>query len=239
MSKVVAVVPARGGSKALPLKSIALVAGKPLLAWTAHAALAATRLDRVLLSTDDERIAEVGAASGLEVPFMRPTALAADDTPMTDVLSHALHWLEEQHADVEAVVLLQPTSPLRRAEHIDAAVDLLRATKAESVVSIVEVPHQYSPASLLLREEDGSLYRWDDRGPLVTRRQDKPRVFARNGPAVVAHLPDVVRRKDAYGSPLVGYQMTLIDSFDIDGPDDLTLVQALLLERSQANPAFS
>ncbi|MCU1356866.1 MAG: Acylneuraminate cytidylyltransferase [Acidimicrobiales bacterium] len=223
--------PARGGSKGIPRKCIAAVAGRPLLAWTADAALAAASLDRVLLSTDDDEIAAVGEDLGLAVTFRRPPALAADDTPMTAVTSHALEWCRSEGIDVGAIVLLQPTSPLRRPEHIDEAVALLADTGAESVVSVVAVPHQYNPVSILQRSGAGFLERWNDDGPLVTRRQDKPEVYARNGPAIVVNRAAVVARGDAYGEPLAGYVMSQLDSLDVDGPDDLVLVDLLLRDR--------
>ena len=234
MGETVAVVPARGGSKGIPRKSIAQVAGRPLLAWTAEAALATPGLDRVLLSTDDDEIAGVGESLGLAVPFRRPAELASDDAPMTAVTAHALAWCMAQGIDVDVVVLLQPTSPLRRAEHITGALDLLASSDAESVVSVVEVPHQYNPVSVLRRDGAGLLERWDATGPLVTRRQDKPSVYARNGPAIVANRAAVVARGDAYGDPLAGYLMSANDSFDIDEPDDLFLVDLLLRHRRGA-----
>lgn len=231
MGEIVGVVPARGGSKGIPRKCIVPVGGRPLLAWTAEAALGASGLDRVLLSTDDDEIAAVGEGLGLAVPFRRPAELATDEAPMTAVTGHALAWCRDQGIEVDVVVLLQPTSPLRRPEHIDGALALLAASGAESVVSVVEVPHQFNPVSVLRRAPDGRLARFDPEGPLVTRRQDKPPVFARNGPAVVANRAAVVARGDAYGDPLAGYVMAALDSHDIDDPDDLHLVDLLLRDR--------
>src|SRR5713226_4160200 len=105
---IVGLIPARGGSKSIPRKNLALVAGRPLLAYTARAALGATRLDRIILSTDDDEIAETGRALGLEVPFLRPAALAGDETGMFPVLFHALDWLADRGTAAAALVLLQP-----------------------------------------------------------------------------------------------------------------------------------
>src|SRR6185312_12148312 len=116
---ILGLVPARGGSKSIPRKNLAPLAGKPLLAWTADAALAARRLTRTVLSTDDVEIAELGRTLGLDVPFLRPAELAADATPMLPVMRHAADWFAARGGTVEAVVLLQPTSPLRTAAHID------------------------------------------------------------------------------------------------------------------------
>src|SRR5262245_16834240 len=123
---VLGLITARGGSKGIPRKNLVPLLGRPLLAYTCEAALASTSLARVVLSTDDEEIASVGRAEGIEVPFMRPAELSRDDTPSIDVAVHAVQWLAT-HAgwQADALVLLQPTSPLRTAHHIDEACALM------------------------------------------------------------------------------------------------------------------
>jgi CMP-N-acetylneuraminic acid synthetase len=222
--RALAVIPARGGSKGLAAKALRLLGGRPLLAHTAEAALASRRVAKVILSTDDEAIAEVGVTLGLDVPFMRPHELAADDTPMLPVLQHALGAVRGQGFDV--VVLLQPTSPLRRADHVDAALALLDRTGADSVVSVVEVPHQYNPLSVLV--VDGDRARPYSDGPMPTRRQDKPRVFARNGPAVLAVKASVVEGGSLYGQDSRALVMSPLESVDIDNQDDLDYAEFLL-----------
>jgi len=225
---VLGVIPARGGSKGIPHKNLRPVGGRPLLAYTADAALASRRLTRVVVSTDDPAIGEAARSLGLDVPFLRPSELAADETPMLPVLQHALGATAEGgRADV--VVLLQPTSPLRRAEHIDAAVDLLMTSGADSVVSVVDVPHQFNPVSVMKLEGD-RLVPYAD-GPLVTRRQDKPRVFARNGPAVLAVRATVLDGSSLYGRDVRPLFMTAEESLDVDTPADLDLLDCLLARR--------
>jgi CMP-N,N'-diacetyllegionaminic acid synthase len=221
---VLGIIPARGGSKAIPGKNLAPVGGRPLVGHTFDAARRSRTLTRIVLSTDSEQIAELGRAEGIDVPFLRPTELAADDTPMIDVLEHAVRTLAATPEDV--VVLLQPTSPLRRPEHIDAAVDLLLESGADSVVSVVAVPHQFTPGSLM-RIEAGRLVPFVA-GPLVTRRQDKPSLFARNGPAVLATRASLIGQHELYGSDVRPYLMSREDSIDVDEPFDLELVEAVL-----------
>jgi N-acylneuraminate cytidylyltransferase/CMP-N,N'-diacetyllegionaminic acid synthase len=216
---VLAVIPARGGSKGIPRKNVANVAGRPLLAYTADAARGAKRLTRIIVSTDDNAIADAARRLGLEVPFMRPATLAADDAPMLPVLQHAVTTMRQCGFRADVVVLLQPTSPLRRAEHIDAAIDLLDRSGADSVVSVVEVPHQFHPISVM--RLDGDRLRPFIDGPLVTRRQDKPRVFARNGPAVVAVRAAVIENGSLYGEDCRALVMGSDESLDIDSPGDL------------------
>jgi CMP-N-acetylneuraminic acid synthetase len=224
------VIPARGGSKGIPRKNLAALAGRPLLAYTADAARTSRRLARVVLSTDSPEIAAAGAALGLDVPFMRPVALSADDTPMLPVLQHALETMAAAGVEAEAVVLLQPTSPLRRAEHIDAAIDLLESSGADSVVSVVEVPHQFHPLSVMTIE--GDRLRPMSDGPTVTRRQDKPRVYARNGPAVLAVRATVLRAGSLYGDEICPVVMSPRESLDIDDAWDLELADLILSKRA-------
>jgi len=226
---VLGVIPARGGSKGIPNKNLAPLCGRPLLAYTADAVKASTRLTRTIVSTDDEDIAACARSLGLEVPFMRPPSLAADEAPMLPVLQHAIERLRADGFETDIVVLLQPTSPLRRAEHIDAAIDWLQRTAADSVVSVVEVPHQFNPLSVM-RIEDGLLKPFLD-GPTVTRRQDKPRVFARNGPAVLAVRAAVVSGGSLYGERSWPLGMSAEDSLDVDTPWDLKLVEHSLQTR--------
>lgn len=228
--RILGLIPARGGSTSIPGKNIALLGGRPLLAHTCAAALASRRLTRVVLSTDDRAIAEVGRQCGVEVPFLRPLELAHDDTPMVDVLQHALSMLQDaERYRPEVVVLLQPTSPLRRAEHIDAAVDLLLQTGAETVVSVVKVPHQFGLGSLMSLQ-DGNLVPLLSE-PLILRRQDKPQLFARNGPAVMAVRREVVERGQLYGAVVRPLEMEPAESVDIDDADDFALAEFWLLRR--------
>jgi CMP-N,N'-diacetyllegionaminic acid synthase len=237
MDRILGLIPARGGSKSIPRKNLATLAGRPLLAYTCDAALGAKRLTRVVLSTDDEEIARVGSECGLEVPFLRPAELARDDTPSVAVARHCLEWLAEREGfKADVVALLQPTSPLRRAHHIDEALEQLEETGADTVVSVVEVPHRFSPYSVM-KVQDGRLRDFCE-APVPFdryRRQDMPPLYARNGPAVLAARTQVVMEENSfYGSQVVPYLMGTADSIDIDSPFDLELTAWLLERRSQA-----
>lgn len=221
---VLGLIPARGGSKGIRRKNIVPLGGKPLLAWTCEAARAARSLSRTILSTDDEEIAATGRACGVEVPFLRPPELARDDTPSVDVALHALEWLAN-HEDwqAEVLVLLQPTSPFRRAEHIDAAVTELERTGADTVVSVVEVPHNFHPWSVMKWNGEW-LEDFLSPAPGLDRfrRQNLPRVYARNGPAVVVtRVATILARRSFYGERVAGYEMDRGTSVDIDDRDDL------------------
>jgi CMP-N-acetylneuraminic acid synthetase len=213
---VLGLIPARGGSKGISRKNLVPVAGKPLIAWTVEAARGAGELTSVVVSTDDD---EIAAAAGVEV-LRRPPELAADGTPMLDVVRHAVDELSP-----EVVVVLQPTSPLRRAEHVDACVRLLLESGADSVVSVVEVPHRFAPDALM-DVVDGRVVA---RGEARTR-QEKQRVYARNGPAVLA-VRAASLGDDLYGGDCRPFVMDERDSLDLDTVFDLELADLLLRSR--------
>ena len=223
---ILGVIPARGESKSIPRKNLANLAGKPLLAYTAECALKSRTLTRVILSTDDTEIAEIGQGYGLEVPFLRPPELAQDQTLIVPVLQHLLKWLEENenyHPDV--LVLLQPTSPFRRPQHVDQAVRLLIDNDADTVVSVVQVPHNFVPGSQM-QLVDGMLQLNSPDRP-VLRRQEKPVLYARNGPAVLAIRPDLVKAGELYTGRTWPLVMDKICSVDIDSPEDLLIAEHL------------
>jgi CMP-N,N'-diacetyllegionaminic acid synthase len=230
--EVLGIIPARGGSKGIPRKNLVLLDGRPLIAYTCDAARASRRLTRVLVSTDDEEIFSIVQALGLETPLLRSPQLAGDETPIVDVVLDVIATLERREAyRPDVIVLLQPTSPLRRAEHVDAAVDLLETSGADSVVSVVPVPHQFTPSSLLRLEGNRLLPAAE--GELRLRRQDKPRLFARNGPAVVAvRTPVLVERRTLYGPDTRALVMSREDSVDVDEHFDLQLAELLMAARS-------
>jgi CMP-N-acetylneuraminic acid synthetase len=232
VKNILGLIPARGGSKGIPGKNLIPLAGKPLLAYTVEAGLASHGLTRLVLSTDDQAIAEAGKGLGAEAPFLRPAALAQDDTPALPVIQHAVRFLEDQGWRADVVVYLQPTSPLRQARHIDAALELLFSQQADSVVSVMPVPHQFNPASVL-RLEDGCLQPFLPELAHLQRRQDKPRVWARNGPAVLASTyATLMEHGQLYGPRTCPLVMTPEESHDIDTPFDLELAAWLLGRRA-------
>ena len=203
--RILGLVPARGGSKGVPGKNVRPLAGHTLLEYTARAARESGVLDRVVLSTDSPEIADAGRRAGLEVPFMRPVRLAADETPMVPVIEHALTEVSRDGWSPDIVVLLQPTSPLRRPDHIRAAVAMLRDTGADSVVTVVEVPRHLSP-DYVMRIEGGRLEPFLPDGARVTRRQDARPAYSRDGTVYAFRRSTIERTGGIYGDdcrPLV------------------------------------
>jgi CMP-N-acetylneuraminic acid synthetase len=230
----VGLIPARGGSKGIGRKNITPVAGKPLLAWTAAAALTSQRLAGAILSTDDEEIAAVGVACGLEVPFLRPAALASDTASSIDVVMHALEWLDHHHRSADVIVLLQPTTPLRIAADIDGALLALASSEdATSVVSVARVPAHFAPDWQLSLDDRNELRLLDDRplSGIVRQRQLLPMTFYRNGAVYAVRREVLESQRSLYGDRCVGYVMPSERSVNIDTVEDLAEAERLLLGR--------
>jgi CMP-N-acetylneuraminic acid synthetase len=230
--RVIGLVPARGGSKGIPRKNIRLLCGKPLLQYTAEAALQTCSLTRVILSTEDEEIAEVGRRCGLDVPFLRPSELAKDETPMLSVVQHAIKWLEEQGDLFDAICLLQPSNPLRRSQDIDACIRLLQERDCDSVVTVLPVPAKYNPHWTYLQDSDGRLRISTGESEPITRRQDLPPALHREGSVYVTKLSVLREQNTLYGSYIVGYPVHASRSVNIDSPEDWALAERILTESS-------
>lgn len=232
--KILAVIPARGGSKGVSRKNVRELAGKPLIAWTIEAAIAASGLDRVIVSTEDEEIAAISRDHGAEVPFMRPSELAEDDSTTLAVLHDTVFRLEtEQGYRPDAVMTLQPTSPLRTSQHIDEAMSLFKADpNADSLVSCIEVPHIFHPRSVMKKRKDGYLWPYLD-DPQPTRRQDKEVVFARNGAAIYITETACLDRF-VFGGNLLAYPMSDEYSLDIDSEADFAVAEAFITQDSKS-----
>lgn len=231
---VLGLIPARGGSKGVPRKNIRLLAGKPLLAYTAEAALASQRLSRVILSTDDEEIAEVGRNCGLEIPFLRPAELAADTTPTLPVVQHALKFMETQGERFDAVCLLQPTNPLRQTSTIDGCIDLLERAEADTVFTMLAVPAEHNPHWVYFPNSDGSLRLSTGEATPIPRRQELPPAFHREGSVYVARRDVVMLQNSLYGARVLGFEIERSRSVNIDNLEDWTTAERLIQEKSSA-----
>ncbi|MGH9843270.1 MAG: cytidylyltransferase domain-containing protein, partial [Blastocatellia bacterium] len=218
--RILGLIPARGESKGVPRKNIKLLRGKPLLAYTAAAALASRRLARVILSTEDEEIAKVGRDCGVETPFLRPPELARDETPMLPVAQHAVRFLEETGERFDAVCLLQPTNPLRTADDIDACIQLLEASEADAVVTVLPVPAEFNPHWVFFVDGDGRLRLSTGEAAPIPRRQELPPAFHREGSVYVTRRDVLMEQNSFYGARLLGYVMDPARSVNIDAPED-------------------
>ena len=212
--KVLALIPARGGSKGLPRKNILPVGDRPLIAWTIEAARQASCISCVVLSSDDREIIAEALNRGCEVPFKRPAELASDTASSMDVVLHALN----QMPGYEYVVPLQPTSPLRTAGDIDAAFNLMLEKQAPACVSVCSV--EESPYWMYQFEGQSYLRSVLEAPQGVTRRQDLPDVYSLNGAIYIARVDWLLRQRSFVSADTVGYVMPKERSMDIDTPED-------------------
>ena len=224
---VLGIITARGGSKSVPKKNIALVAGKPLIAWTIEAALSSNALSRVIVSTDDDEIAQVCREWGAEVPFIRPNELAQDYSPHVDVVIHAAEWISKYYNwSPEYVMLLQPTSPLRIAEDIDESVNLALKRNADGVVSVEEAPRH--PYVIKRITKNGILEDFVEKPKGYLPRQSFPPVYAINGAIYLQRYVSLLKNKSFFAARTLPYLMPQERSLDIDTPWDLYLANLLL-----------
>jgi CMP-N,N'-diacetyllegionaminic acid synthase len=201
--RVLGLVPARSGSKGVPGKNTRCLGGRPLLVHTALAAVSAERLSAVVLSTDSQEIADLGLGAGLEVPFIRPDHLALDDTPSLPVVQHAIDALAAGGREFDAVCLLQPTSPIRPEGLIDACIDRLATSDADSVVTVRPLPDEHHPAWAFVEDLDGALRLYDGSPEPTIRRQDLAPAFVRDGAVYVTRV-DVIIGGSLYGRRTLG-----------------------------------
>ena len=239
--KVLGIITARGGSKGVPGKNLKLLAGKPLLAYTIDAARSCAALDRVILSTEDEVIAAAGRSLGCEVPFTRPAELSRDDTPHLPVIQHAAAWMRDhENYAFDAVMILQPTSPLRTSADIGAVVALLESTGADSVLSVSEVPaHSHPLRTLRLNALDEAVL-FATGEPVrkrINRRQDMQPAWVMNG-AIYACLTALLfgPEPSLYGDRVVAYRMPHDRSISIDDMDDWAAAERLLAQAPSPKP---
>lgn len=225
--QVLALVTARGGSKRIPRKSIAPVAGRPLIAWTIDAARGARSVGRVVVSTDDPEMAAVSRQCGAEVPFLRPPELALADTPHIDVVVHAVDWLRSHEGfSPSHVLLLQPTSPLRLADDIDRTVAIALERDADAVVSVTDAhPH---PCLAKRVKPEGSMEDFFPWPAGEQRRQALPEAFVLNGAIYLARFDLLLRERTWYSKRTYAYRMPAERSLDIDTPWDLALADQIL-----------
>ncbi|WP_345866582.1 acylneuraminate cytidylyltransferase family protein [Shewanella algae] len=220
----IAIIPARGGSKRLPNKNILPLGGKPLIVWTIEAARQSKAFDLVLVSTDSETIAKVSLSAGATVPFLRPAELASDTATTNDVVSHMVAWVESQYGVVQRVALLQPTSPLRTAQHIQEAMALYDDKSASAVVSVCELDHPIQYCNRLPADHclEGFIT------PAANRRSQEFEPFYRiNGAIYLFDRLHVGDLSGIYCDSSYAYRMDKKSSVDIDDEFDFILAVAI------------
>lgn len=224
-----AIIPARGGSKGLPGKNIKELCGKPLIAWSVEAGLGSKYIDEVMVTTDSEEIARVARQFGASVPFLRPSELATDTATSFDVIKHVLQFYEgEGGRRFDYIVLLEPTSPLRDAGDVDAAIEqLLSSPSASSIVGICKTESQH-PAFLVKKGNENFLLGYENSDMKVLRRQDISDVYFFEGSVYVSKVDALLENKTFYHGATLGYEVPKWKSPEIDDIDDFIMVEALM-----------
>lgn len=229
---IIAVIPARAGSKGLPGKNIRELCGKPLIAWSIEAGLGSKYIDEVMVTTDSEEIARIAKALGASVPFIRPAELANDKSSSFDVIKHALnYYASERRKTFEYVVLLEPTSPLRDKDDIDMAIEQLLSTpEASAVVGICKTESQH-PAFLVRKDENNYLVGYENKDMKVLRRQEISDVYFFEGSVYVSNTNALLTHQSFYHDRTLGYEVPKWKSLEIDDIDDFVMVEAIMKYR--------
>lgn len=230
---VLAVVPARGGSKGIPKKNVQVLAGRPLVAHVGEFLRRLAYVDRAILSTDDAEIAAIGREAGLDVPFLRPAALSGDLISDVEVLLHALTEVERlDQRPYDVVVMLQPTCPLRRPEHVTATVEKLIDEGWDTVWTVSETDAKYHPLKQLTIDDANRLNLFDARGRGVIARQQLTPVYHRNGAAYAMTRACLLEQRTTLGGRSAAVILT-DPLINIDTRDDLARAEQLLKTQGQ------
>jgi CMP-N,N'-diacetyllegionaminic acid synthase len=218
--KILGIIPARGGSKGIPKKNIKILGGKPLLEYTAKAALESKLLSRLILSSDDSEIIKIAENLGLEVPFIRPKHLAQDNTPSISVIKHALEFYMTQNEKFDAVCILQVTSPFREEDLIDKALQKFETESLDCLISVREVPSDFNPHWVFETDTKDHLKIATGDNKIVARRQDLPKAFHRDGAIYITKSDVILEQNSLYGKS-IGYIESKNDHYiNIDTPED-------------------
>lgn len=224
---ILVVIPARGGSKGIPHKNIKLLGGKPLIGYSIDVARQFTADAHICVTTDDDQIIEVAEKSGLKVPFKRPAELATDGCGSNEVIQHAWQWYADRGHRYDAVLLLQPTSPFRKAEHLkeavalyDEGIDMVTSVKAAACNPYYDGFEEDEEGLLRISKGDGG----------IERRQDAPRVWQQNGSIYVINARSLMEKGMARFTKIRKYAMDERYSVDIDTPFDWQVAELILKE---------
>lgn len=223
---ILALIPARGGSKGVPRKNIRPLLDKPLIAYTIEAALKANFIDKIIVSTDDLEIADVSKKYGAEVPFLRPDELASDNAKGIDVILHAMNWMKKNYNLFDLILLLQPTSPLRKAEDIENALNIFLKKKAGAVVSVCEAEH--SPLWMNTIGDDLCMKDFLKKDVLNRNRQELSKYYRINGAIYIAEWNYLKQNKGFFGDKTYAYIMPKERSVDIDTELDFKFAELLM-----------
>ncbi len=228
---MLAIIPARGGSKGVHGKNIKSLSGKPLIVYTIEAAIESNIFKKIIVSTDSEEIADIAKQSGAEVPFIRPSEIAGDYVSSDKVIKHGIEFYEKNGNEFTEVCKLQPTSPLRKAEHIKAAYKLFKEKEADFVVSVCESEH--SPLWMGELEEDCQMDNFIRKEIILSCRQKLPTYYRLNGAIYMAKINAFKIQNSFFGKNGYAYVMQQKDSIDIDSELDFKIAECIMTKQNE------
>lgn len=229
--RILGLIPARGGSKGVPGKNIKLLGGKPLLQYTAEIALQSSLLTKVALSTDDDDIHDIGTALGLEVPFKRPSNFAEDASPTLPVIKHVLAYYESIGEIFDAVCLLQVTSPFRTVAFLDTAIQKFIESGTDSLVSVLEVPHEYNPHWTFELDSNQHLKIATGEDQIITRRQELPKAYHRDGSIYLTKTAVIKEQHSLFGETISCIASDKNTYVNIDTQEDWEKAETLIKDK--------
>lgn len=230
LGKTLAIIPAKGASQRLQQKNLRLLGGRSLLGWTVRVALAAQTFDKIIVSTEDERIAQEAQRLGVEVPFLRPQHLAVDPAGVVDVCLHALEELEANSEIFDTLIILLPSSPFRAVADIQGSLEQYLASQANFLMSVTKL--EPSPLQALILDESGFLTplhpEWIGRLGAKAKPDEIPYLVSSNGAITIVDVEQFKQEKQYYAYPLMAYEMPWHRSLDVDTEQDIALGEFLL-----------
>ena len=224
--KILAIIPARGGSKGVPRKNVRLLGNKPLIEYSIDAAIESNVFEKIVVSTDDEEIAIAAEIAGCKPPFIRPTELAQDDSTSISVVLHAINFFEQQNIFFDAVCLLQPTSPFREKGFINKAINVFKETNSDSLISVLPVPHEYNP-HWVFEELNGTLKISTGDETIIPRRQELPKAYHRDGSLYITKT-ETLKKESFFGKKLSYIESNKEFYVNIDTFKDWEMAEKLL-----------
>ena len=229
--KILALIPARGGSKGVKRKNIKPLNGIPLIAYTLKTALESGVFSKILVSTEDKEIAKFCKQFDLEPPFLRPQKLAEDSSPTIDTMLHALAYLDEIGENYDAICLLQPTVPFRSVIDLRNATLEFKRTKAESLISVASIPHQFNPNwAFVKNQNEDFLTLANGESQIISRRQDLPNAYYRDGSIYITKTAVLREKKSLYGDTIASYENRATPNINIDTIDDWQKAEQYIAE---------
>tara|TARA_R110001632_G_scaffold28927_2_gene76999 strand:+ start:22349 stop:23029 length:681 start_codon:yes stop_codon:yes gene_type:complete len=220
--KVLAIIPARGGSKGILKKNLIDVAGKPLIAWTIEAALNSKYIDTIVITSDNKEILKFSSSYEKVINIERPTSLAEDSSPTEPVISHVLETIKNA-SNYDYLILLQPTSPLRTSEDIDAAIDLISSSAATSLISVTQLNHH--PLKSFIKDEKGYLKGVVNNEYPFMPRQELPEAFQPNGAIYVVEVKEFLKNNKLFTQKTIEFLMLSSKSIDVDSLKDVKTIE--------------